>query len=61
MQIIFFFIIRAKRKKDKEDNVIEKYQIRTPQDLFRLLQNPDLPDEDIKKLNELYQKDIGES
>lgn len=53
-----FFMIRAKRKKDKRDNVIEKYNIRTPADAFRLLQDPDVPEDDLKKIEELYRKDI---
>ncbi|MTI26428.1 hypothetical protein [Fulvivirga kasyanovii] len=57
-QVVMFFMIRAKRKKDKRESVIEKYNIRTPADAFRLLQNPDLPDEDLKKIEELYRKDI---
>lgn len=57
-QIVMFFIIRAKRKKDKRENVIEKYNIRTPADAFRLLQNHDLPKDDLKKIEELYQKDM---
>lgn len=57
-QVAMFFMIRAKRKKDKRDNVIEKYNIRTPADAFRLLQDPDVPEDDLKKIEELYRKDI---
>ncbi|MBL6447391.1 hypothetical protein JMN32_13815 [Fulvivirga sp. 29W222] len=58
LQVVMFFMIRAKRKKDKRDNVIEKYNIRTPADAFRLLQNPDLPEDDLRKIEELYRKDM---
>lgn len=54
LQIAMFFVIRAQRKKDKRQNVIEKYNIRTPADAFRLLQDHSLPDEDRKKIEELY-------
>ncbi|ELR73663.1 hypothetical protein C900_02067 [Fulvivirga imtechensis AK7] len=53
-QIAVFFMIRAKRKKDKRENVIEKYNIRTPADAFRLLQDHSLPDNDRKKIERLY-------
>lgn len=54
LQVVMFFIIRAKRKKDKRKNVIEKYNIRTAADAFRLLQDPNIPENDREKIEELY-------
>lgn len=54
LQIVLFFMIRKKRRHDKEHSVIEKYNIRSSGDAFRLLQNPEIPEEDRKEIEGLY-------
>lgn len=54
LQVIFFFVIRKKRKRDKANSVIEKYNIRSSSDAFRLLQDPDVPEMDKRKIEKLY-------
>lgn len=54
LQVVLFFVIRKKRKRDKENNVIEKYKIRNPSDAFRLIQDPEVPENDRKKIEALY-------
>lgn len=54
LQVVLFFVIRKKRKRDKENNVIEKYKIRNPSDAFRLIQDPEVPEADRKKIEALY-------
>ena len=54
LQIALFFVIRKKRKQEKRESIIEKYDIRSPGDAFRLMQNPDIPDEDKQKIEKLY-------
>lgn len=53
-QIAVFFMIRAKRKRDKRENVLLKYDIKTPADAFRLLQDHSLPEDDRRKIEKLY-------
>ena len=54
LQIALFFVIRKKRKEEKRESIIEKYDIRSSGDAFRLMQNPDIPDEDRQKIEKLY-------
>ncbi|UII28391.1 hypothetical protein LVD15_08170 [Fulvivirga maritima] len=54
-QVIMFFFIRAKRKKEKASSVIEKYNIQSRSDAFRLLQDPNIPETDRIKIEQLYQ------
>ena len=54
LQIALFFVIRQKRKRDKANSVIEKYNIRSSGEAFRLLQDPDVPEADKKKIEKLY-------
>lgn len=54
LQVVLFFVIRNKRKRDKENSVIEKYKIRNSSDAFRLLQDPDIPEADRSKIEALY-------
>lgn len=57
LQVVLFFVIRKKRKQEKETNVIEKYNIRTSSDAFRLIQDTSLPEEDRRKIEALYKGD----
>ncbi len=54
-QIGLFFLIRYRKKKEKESSVIEKYNIRTAKDAWDLLSDPDLPEDDREKIQKLYQ------
>ena len=47
-------MIRAKRRKEKENNVLEKYNIRSSADAFRLINDPNTPDGDREKIEKLY-------
>lgn len=47
-------MIRKKRRHDKEHSVIEKYNIRSSGDAFRLLQDPEISEEDRKEIERLY-------
>lgn len=47
-------MIRKKRRQDKEHSVIEKYNIRSSGDAFRLLQDPEISEEDRKEIERLY-------
>jgi len=54
LQIVLFFVIRKKRKEAKENSVIEKYNIRSSSDAFRLLQDPEIPEKDKLEIERLY-------
>lgn len=54
LQVVLFFVIRKKRNQEKENSVIEKYKIRNSSDAFRLLQDPEIPETDRKKIEALY-------
>ncbi len=54
LQIVLFFVIRKKRREEKKHSVIEKYNIKSSGDAFRLLQDADVPDDDKSKIEELY-------
>ena len=58
LQILMFFVIRQRKKKWRKDDVLEKYGISTRGDLFRMLQNPHLTDEDRNKLQNIYEKGV---
>ena len=53
-QITLFFVIRARNKKMKKEDVIEKYAIKTPGDAFELMNNPEIPEEDRIKIEKIY-------
>lgn len=55
LQVVLFFVIRAKRKKEKENSVIEKYNIKTSGDAFKLMNDMDLPEADRLEIERLYQ------
>jgi hypothetical protein len=54
LQIALFFAIRARRKNDKENSVIEKYNIKSAGDAFRLLNNPEIDEADRAEIERLY-------
>ena len=55
-QIGMMFLIRWKKKKDKKENVLLRYDINSPSDAWKCLNNPDIPEEDKAKIQEYYSK-----
>ena len=58
LQIFLFFAIRSRNKKIKKEDVIYKYGIKSSGDAFRLMNNPQIPEEDRIKIEKIYR---GES
>ena len=54
-QIGLFILGRRIKKKEKENSVIEKYKIKTPKDAWILIGDQSIPEDDRKKIEELYQ------
>lgn len=54
MQIVLFFVIRAKRRKEKESNVLLKYNISTPADAFKKMNDMSVPEQDRIEIERLY-------
>ncbi len=55
IQIGLFFLIRAKKKKDKENSVIEKYNIKTAGQAWNLINDPETPEDDRIEIEKIYQ------
>jgi len=55
LQIALFIMGRRIRRKEKENSIIEKYDIRTRQRAWQLLGDTSIPDEDRDKIRELYE------
>ena len=55
IQIGLFFLIRAKKKKDKENSVIEKYNIKTAGQAWNLINDPKTPEDDRIEIEKIYQ------
>jgi len=53
-QVGIFIAVRKKIRNDKKNSVIEKYTIKSKGDAWRLINNPDIPDEDRLKIEALY-------
>jgi hypothetical protein len=57
VQIIMFFMIRSRKKGMEYPSEIErKYKIRTRADAWKLLNQPDLPDDERNQIEELYNR-----
>ncbi len=54
LQVTLFFVIRAKKKKERENSVIEKYKIKSAGDAFSLMNDTSIPEEDRMKIEQLY-------
>lgn len=54
IQVVLFITGRKLRKKQKENDVLEKYKISTRKDAWSVLADPELPEDDRKKLEALY-------
>ncbi|NQZ76986.1 MAG: hypothetical protein HRT61_12925 [Ekhidna sp.] len=57
LQVYLFILGRRIRKKEKENNVLFKYDINSRQRAWQLLADPTVPDEDKKKIRELYDQE----
>ena len=57
-QIGMMFLIRWKKKKDREENVLYRYDINSPADAWKCLNNPDIPEDDKAKIQEYYSKSL---
>ena len=55
IQIGLFFLIRAKKKKDKENSVIEKYNIKSAGQAWNLINDPETPEADRIEIENIYQ------
>ena len=56
IQIALFFIIRAKKKQERESNVLIKYNINTPADAFKRMNDMTIPEVDRMEIEKLYSK-----
>lgn len=56
-QVVLFIVTRKKIKKEKANNVLQKYNIKTRSELWKTLNDPELPEEDRAKLEQLYAKE----
>ena len=54
IQIGIFVMTRRMRKREKENNVLLKYNINSRQKAWQLLADPSIPEEDKKKIQEYY-------
>ncbi len=55
IQVWIFVITRKKIKKERENSILEKYNIKTSGDAWRLINNPKIPKEDRHKIEAFYQ------
>ncbi|MEP1093990.1 MAG: hypothetical protein ABJG78_02710 [Cyclobacteriaceae bacterium] len=60
LQIVLFIMGRRIRRKEKENSIIEKYDIRSRQRAWQLLGDTSIPDEDREKIRELYEGEESE-
>ncbi|WP_436514955.1 hypothetical protein [Ekhidna sp. To15] len=54
VQVGIFIMTRRIRKREKENNVLLKYKINSRQRAWQLLADPNIPEEDKKKIQEYY-------
>ena len=57
LQVLIFVITRKKIKKERANSIIEKYNIRSSGDAWRLINNLEIPEEDRQKMEEIYKGD----
>ena len=54
LQVGLFILTRRMRKKQKENDVIEKYNIKSAKDAWELIGDQSIPEDDRKKIEKLY-------
>lgn len=59
LQVGLFILSRRVRKKQKENDVIEKYNIKSAKDAWNLIGDHSIPEEDRKKIEKLYHGENG--
>ena len=57
LQVVLFIVGRRIRKKEKENNVLLKYNIDSRQRAWQLMADPSIPEEDREKIKALYEKE----
>lgn len=57
LQIFLFVMGRRIRKKERENNVLLKYKIDTRQKAWQLMADQSIPEEDRKKIQEIYESE----
>ena len=55
VQISLFVLGRRIRKKEKENNVLLKYDINSRQKAWQLMADQSIPEEDREKIKEIYE------
>lgn len=55
LQVAMFFMIRARKKREKESNVLLKYNINSPADAFKKMNDMSIPEADRLEIERLYQ------
>lgn len=57
VQIAIFIMARRIRKREKENNVLLKYNINSRQKAWQLLADPSVPEEDKVKIKKYYDQE----
>lgn len=57
LQVAMFFLIKKRRRRDKEQNVLLKYDIHSPADAFKRMNDMNIPEADRLEIERLYQQD----
>jgi len=57
LQVILFVMGRRLRRKEKENNVLFKYDIDSRQKAWRPMADQSIPEDDRKKIKEFYEGD----
>ncbi|GAB4240256.1 MAG: hypothetical protein Tsb0034_16670 [Ekhidna sp.] len=58
IQVTLFFWGRKIRKKEKENNVLLKYNINSRQRAWQLLADPSIPDKDKEEIQKYYDQEV---
>lgn len=61
IQIALFIMGRRIRKREKENSIIERYNINSRQRAWQLIADPETPEEDRVKIRALYDGESEES
>ncbi len=57
VQIGLFFVGRRIRKRERENDVLLKYDIKSRKEAWDLMADPDIPDEDRKRIEAIYNQE----
>ena len=56
IQVVLFFVIKARKKKMKSESIIDRFDINSRADAWKILNQPDLAEQDRIKINKLYKE-----